>query len=189
MGKKIKNLLGEKFGRLTVTKYYNSEDQGKTIKWECICECGNTHITTRRLLVGGHVSSCGCLRLETTKKNQKKSLKPLFIASGNALFSVYQRAAKRRGYQFTLLKEEFLRITKQNCHYCGSVPISIMKRKDYNGSYVYNGIDRKNNKEGYTIENSVPCCIICNKAKGTKSYNEFMEWVERIVNFNKLNKI
>jgi hypothetical protein len=74
MGKEIKNLLGKKFGRLTVIKYYKSEDQGKNIKWECICECGNTHITTRRLLVGNHVRSCGCLKVETTKQNQKEQV-------------------------------------------------------------------------------------------------------------------
>ena len=38
-------------------------------------------------------------------------------------------------------------------------------------------VDRKNNTIGYTLENSVPCCIICNKGKSTFSYEFFISWI------------
>ena len=44
-----------------------------------------------------------------------------------------------------------------------------------------NGIDRIDNNIGYTKENSVPCCEICNKAKRDMSYNDFINYLKRIV--------
>lgn len=42
-----------------------------------------------------------------------------------------------------------------------------------------NGIDRVNSKEGYTEENSVPCCSTCNKAKLDMSFEDFRAWLSR----------
>ncbi|GEM77579.1 hypothetical protein [Vibrio sagamiensis] len=48
------NILGQKFGKLTVTK----QDPGKGV--ECRCECGNTHIERYTVdLRRGHRKSCG----------------------------------------------------------------------------------------------------------------------------------
>jgi hypothetical protein len=46
--------------------------------------------------------------------------------------------------------------------------------------FIYNGIDRKINSIGYVYENCLPCCEICNKAKGTRTYEEYIEWMNRI---------
>ena len=46
---------------------------------------------------------------------------------------------------------------------------------------IINGIDRINNDIGYTIENSLTCCKICNYAKNTMSMREFIAWLEKIV--------
>lgn len=54
---KIKDLIGQKFGRLTVL-----ENCGN--KKYCKCDCGNyTHVLTNHLL-SGHTQSCGCLKME-----------------------------------------------------------------------------------------------------------------------------
>lgn len=42
------------------------------------------------------------------------------------------------------------------------------------------GIDRLNNDKGYTVENIVSCCSICNKAKSNLTMEEFLAWIERI---------
>lgn len=55
--------------------------------------------------------------------------------------------------------------------------------KAVGGNLTYNGIDRKNNTLGYLPDNVVPCCKTCNWAKGKKSYEEFMEYLRRVVNF------
>lgn len=58
------NLVGQRFGRLTVQKIYKTgpeNDKGFT-EWECICDCGmTTHVRTNYLL-SGHTTSCGCAR-------------------------------------------------------------------------------------------------------------------------------
>ena len=51
------DLIGQKFGRLTVIK---REGSG----WLCQCECGGTTITTTTHLKTGHTQSCGCLQKE-----------------------------------------------------------------------------------------------------------------------------
>lgn len=57
---KKKNLLGEKYGLLTVISELE-ERRNNFVLWKCICECGNTCNVTSVDLVHGRVRSCGCL--------------------------------------------------------------------------------------------------------------------------------
>jgi 5-methylcytosine-specific restriction endonuclease McrA len=52
-----------------------------------------------------------------------------------------------------------------------------------NGDCHYSGIDRKDSSKGYILSNVVSCCFTCNKAKGTMSEKEFLEWIDRIIAF------
>ena len=63
------DLYGQKFGRLTVL-YPTSfrEPSNKTIKWKCLCDCGNYHIVNSNHLRTGATKSCGCSR---RKKNEQ----------------------------------------------------------------------------------------------------------------------
>ena len=70
------DLVGEKFGRLTVIRKLGTKD-GKQL-WECQCECGNTHIATTALLNNNGVTSCGCYakeKLIERTKNRAKGLR------------------------------------------------------------------------------------------------------------------
>ena len=53
---------------------------------------------------------------------------------------------------------------------CDSVPKSVKKSEYGHGEFVYNGIDRVDNSVGYTIDNCVSCCGMCNFMK--RSYNQ-----------------
>lgn len=56
---KKKNIIGKKYGRLTVIDYTNFNRHGSAV-WKCACECGNiTYATTEGLRVGDNIS-CGC---------------------------------------------------------------------------------------------------------------------------------
>ena len=108
-------------------------------------------------------------------------------ASFNALYSVYKYAAERRKLPFELTKDEFKALTQQLCFYCGTEPChtfvasSKSKGKLYtNGGFTYNGIDRVDNQQGYTVKNSVTCCEVCNRAKRTMSAKQFAEWIKRV---------
>lgn len=56
----IKDILGQKFGKLTVIAYAGTNKDKKAI-WNCECECGNTAIITGDHLRSGNSKSCGCL--------------------------------------------------------------------------------------------------------------------------------
>lgn len=53
------NLIGQKFGKLTVISRAENSKSNKT-RWNCVCDCGNTSIPTGSALKNGKSSSCGC---------------------------------------------------------------------------------------------------------------------------------
>src|SRR6188508_3890108 len=59
------NLVGNKFGRLTVVEKTLNHiyPSGKTASmWSCLCDCGNILITKGGSLKSGHTTSCGCIK-------------------------------------------------------------------------------------------------------------------------------
>lgn len=103
------------------------------------------------------------------------------LSAKRDVYRNYRQHAKRKGIAFEISFEDFLKVTQKNCFYCGSAPQNRQRPKGKNGDYVYQGIDRKNNSKGYTMDNVLPCCEMCNKAKRDKDYTEFLEWIGRIV--------
>ena len=107
--------------------------------------------------------------------------KPPGRSGFNSLYHVYKRTARERGYDFLLTKEDVSFITKMNCYYCGAEP--IQEKWAGPGSveaYVYNGIDRMDNRQGYTLDNVVASCGKCNKMKMRLTLSEFLERIEMI---------
>lgn len=102
-------------------------------------------------------------------------------SSYNRVFRQYKAAVIRRKLIFELTTEQFALLTKQICFYCGDIPKHKMQMKDANGPYIYNGIDRIDNNIGYTIENCVSCCKICNRAKGNLSLIEWINWINNLI--------
>tara|TARA_Y100000815_G_scaffold198571_2_gene182079 strand:+ start:861 stop:1361 length:501 start_codon:yes stop_codon:yes gene_type:complete len=71
--KKIKNIVGETFGRLKVVSFSHiANNKGKNAYWNCECECGNTSKVSSRALRGGCTQSCGCLASELSRKRIKE---------------------------------------------------------------------------------------------------------------------
>ncbi len=52
------NLVGQRFGKLTVIERAESASDGK-IQWRCKCECGNEVVARGELLRNGKKKSCG----------------------------------------------------------------------------------------------------------------------------------
>lgn len=68
MGGKIKNLLGNTYGRLSVISFYGlGPDNDRGARWTCRCQCGNIIVVRSVNLEHGNTNSCGCLRSESTK--------------------------------------------------------------------------------------------------------------------------
>ena len=68
--KPIKDHTNEKYGRLTVIKFYKRENN-KTY-WQCECECGSRLVVPITYLTSGDTRSCVCLRKETSAQTQRK---------------------------------------------------------------------------------------------------------------------
>lgn len=67
--KTAKNLLGQKFGRLTVVARNGSK--GNRALWDCICECGNKITVSGNKLLTKNTLSCGCLHKDTASAIHK----------------------------------------------------------------------------------------------------------------------
>jgi hypothetical protein len=82
-------------------------------------------------------------------------------------YAVVANRAQKRDLPFTLTYEQFRALVGQPCHYCGgSVPVI--------------GVDRLDNEEGYTPENTVPACPACNTWKSVMTVDEFVVHVTRL---------
>lgn len=55
----LKDYVGKRFGRLTVTGYHGKENGLHC--WECRCDCGNTVIAAQSALQSGKTKNCGCM--------------------------------------------------------------------------------------------------------------------------------
>ena len=71
----LQDLVGEKFGRLTVIKQTQKPEgvKNKSRYWECKCDCGNIHIVSTPSLRSGKVQSCGCLNREVRQQQFSKN--------------------------------------------------------------------------------------------------------------------
>lgn len=81
------------------------------------------------------------------------------------IYENYKKRAERKQLPFLITLEEFNSIRTKICYYCG---------KENTSSHM-NGVDRKNNTLGYTIENCVSCCGECNYMKGELDMEEFIQ--------------
>lgn len=64
-GRKEINLIGKKFGRLTVK---HNITKGNNTKWLCKCDCGET-VEVFKSNLGRSTFSCGCIKAEEMKKD------------------------------------------------------------------------------------------------------------------------
>lgn len=172
------DLSGQRYGRLIAIDFVSYDNVKEITYWLCKCDCGNEKIVNVGILRSGKVKSCGCLHKESASKNAKSRILENHGAVKNALYLLTKNRAIREKHDFLLSKDEFFLIVQQNCVYCGCKPSQSLASLDT--EYLFNGIDRINSDIGYTIENSAPCCKVCNRAKNDMTVLEFEKWIDTI---------
>jgi hypothetical protein len=184
--KKCQDLVGKRYERLEIVKFvgYGGDYKNERM-WEAICDCGNTIQLSTHRFKRGKTRSCGCLHRERASARAKlmKHRLPEGEASFNQLLRSYKISAEKRKLSFEISDDKFKELTKTNCHYCNKEPSNLMYLKVKNGNYMYNGVDRKDPKIGYTEDNVVSCCSNCNFGKQSLTYTEFKEWIESVYSY------
>ncbi len=152
---------------------YN-KDGKPLVYWVVRCKCGiEKEIANTNL---ARTQSCGCIR--KGNPNNPHYL-PAGMAVRNSLLFWYKRSAFRRKLDWQLSDDGFFNLTQGDCYYCGVSPCTTIGGDHKNGTYTYNGVDRKNNKLGYIPENVVSCCKFCQYAKRDLPYDEFIGHLKR----------
>lgn len=181
----FKDIQGEKFGMLTVISREPNNKWYRPV-WKCLCDCGLTctrvGTSFKQAIKNDRINNCGCIA-------NRCRIKPDSII--NLLYGQYRISAKRRNLSLSLSKEEFEALLKSSCYYCNKDPenkvYAIYKRKgirskDKSTYETVNGIDRLDNTLGYSVENSVSCCFVCNSMKSNIEKEIFLKQISKIYN-------
>lgn len=85
-----KNLVGRKFGKLTVVEDTGQRNQKKGIIWKCKCDCGEYKNVSSAHLRSGSITSCGCAShlhkdISGQKFNHLTVLEPTSKRSGSSV--------------------------------------------------------------------------------------------------------
>ena len=147
-------------------------DGSRGEQWICKCDCGAEVSRRSNHLRGGKIVSCGCHRRNVAGNNTRKS-------PYEWLYTILKRNSKRSQRHCSLTFQDFLTFTSiSKCHYCGDnihwPPYDSTRHNGKRVSHSYY-LDRKDNALGYTKDNCVVCCPLCNYIKGSSlSYPEMV---------------
>ena len=176
---KLKNIAGCRYGILTVLNEYVVRN-GRYY-WKVRCDCGETKVVQGSNLK--LLRSCGCIR----RRNVSLTMSGRRMKYGSEAYSAksiiaqYRRHARCKGLAWDLTDSTFQDLCTQTCHYCGHPPGRPVVYNVGDPIEYWNGLDRKVPRLGYTTENVVAACWICNRAKGTVPYSDFLAWVDQLV--------
>lgn len=160
---------------------YTTPSNKKEWRWECKCDCGEI-FTCRENQVPNRYGCISCTHKKTGMETAQKKADGLkHVGLINRLLKDYKAGAVKRGYEFSLEYDEFVKLLAGNCVYCGAEPELHEYEKQYmqklEEPYKHNGIDRIDPNKGYTTENCVSCCSKCNYAKHDMTLSEYKEWL------------
>lgn len=145
MGKERVNIIGKRFGRLTVLEH--SHDAGYTKYFLCKCDCGKLTTVAKGSLTTGKQVSCGCLRNEHIASINR-------LPDGYIRLGKIFRSMKRRCYDPK--SNRYMRYGARGITICDEWLNNINAFRSWaikNGYRDDLSIDRINNDAGYSPEN------------------------------------
>jgi len=188
MGRKSSIKVGDVVGNFTVMEVIPATKSGQHTRGVVKCSLCNNVKEMYSFNIKRRYS-CGCCqnKSSTWKNNSGAYTKTWQLPPGesakNNLYYQYSKSAEKRNHTFDLTKEEFCDIVTAPCTYCGSQCQNRVKGGGKtSGDFYYTGVDRVDNTLGYTKENSVPCCRICNSMKLDMDVKHFIEHIKKIYN-------
>jgi len=174
--RKPKDISDKVYNRLTCLKRLPPENGTAYGLFRCVC--GKEIKANVYAVTHNKIKSCGCLRSEVQKGRKRRPYLPAEHVALTLAFNAVRQGARHRGLPFELTRKQFGKIVALSCSYCDAPPSNKWKFRDK--EYAYSGIDRLDNRLGYTVDNAVPCCAQCNRAKGTLDLEEFVDWIRKV---------
>ena len=101
----------------------------------------------------------------------------------SGLFQSFATTRRSRNLCWELTRDQAVsQWPNECCHYCNAAPSQSRSgsKSRPQDAVKFNSLDRLDSALGYTIDNVVPCCKICNFAKNTMSVEEFRAWLSRV---------
>ena len=148
----LKDLTGQRFGRLVVIERSGSNNQ-KRATWKCCCDCGRVTVVTSSNLLRGITKSCGCIHVENLINR----------------FTVHGKRKSRLYEVWKNMKKRCTNPSVHNYHRYGGRGITVCDewRNDFqafyewamangydeNAPYMQCTIDRIDNDSGYSPDN------------------------------------
>ena len=137
------NLIGRRFGKLTVVEQDGKDNSGHTT-WKCKCDCGKMTIARGSHLKNGDIQSCGCIgKEELIARSTKHGLEHtrLYRIWQGMLIRCYNPKANRYsryGGRGIIVCDEWRNDLKAFCDWAysnGYKDNLTLERKDNNGPY------------------------------------------------------
>ena len=181
MANKVRDLRRQRFGKLVAIKRnYHIED--KQSYWLCLCKCGNEKEVTRKHLLDGSTTSCGCVKSELTSKRSWKGHGDI---SGSYWYDII-RNAKYRNISFDItIEEAWQKFLEQNrkCALTGDELVFYTRRKK-DANIQTASLDRIDNTKGYTKNNCYWLHKSINRLKSDFTVEELLNLARKLVKYN-----
>lgn len=168
--------IGTKCGLVTLTHQERvfKEGRSKGMWWVGVCVCGSS--------VGPYTAAHWKKKIRACKKcgygNRRANRISGTHNASASVFRNYKASAGRRGISFELTFEQFLEEATKPCFYCNRSDTSYFNpTQDWEEKFTYTGLDRVDSSMGYSFNNIVPCCKVCNMAKSSMPLLEFYDWI------------
>ena len=183
------NIIGQKFGKLTVLYKDTNKYQDRCTRLICICECGKEKSVLRVNLKNGNTTSCGChAKLESHKRSWKGTGE-----ISKSYWGDFCRNADLRNIEFSITSEYAWELYLKQNRKCAISGIEItfaksMKDREHQTA----SLDRIDNTKGYIEGNVQWVHKKINRLKNDFTMDELLFWCEKIhlnkkVEYKRLN--
>lgn len=156
--KKIRDLTGQRFGRLTALERLE-EKSNRSYMWRCRCDCGKEVKVRANALTSGNTTSCGCAKLDALMERAKDITGRRF-GSLTALRPTERRRHASviwecqcdcgRTAEYTCIELLYAHITSCGCQQHPAVPLPLRYIDDTCIEMLEMKRPRKDNNTGHT---------------------------------------
>ncbi|MCD7866859.1 MAG: transcriptional regulator [Clostridiales bacterium] len=146
----LKDMVGKRFGKLTVTAYAGKENGMH--RWKCVCDCGKETIVGQSLLLDGRTKSCGCIRANIYRENLK-------LVDGTSVTMLERNLSPNRPYRNNTSGHVGVYYLKKSGRWSSQI---IFKGKKYYLGVFENKLDAVRARE-----------------RAEEIYSDFLDWYYR----------